>query len=269
MMELLPVAIGMVATGCVAGILAGLLGVGGGILVVPVLFEILPFLGVPEDLRMHIAVGTSLAVIIPTSLNSARSHYAKGAVDLTILKRIGPAVLLGVLVGSLVTAYVDGTILKIVFATIALAVAFQMLALPKGMALAKAMPGTIGSGGLGLFIGSISVMMGIGGGTVGVPLMTLFSVPIHKAVATASVLGLIIGIPGAIGALLGGWGKTALTDGYLGYIHILGAIFIAPASTLLAPFGVRIAHALSPRILKICFGIFLAFTATRMFSSLL
>ncbi|MCB1510110.1 MAG: sulfite exporter TauE/SafE family protein [Hyphomicrobiaceae bacterium] len=269
MMELLGVAAIMLATGCVAGIIAGLLGVGGGIVIVPVLFEVLPWLGVPDELRMHIAVGTSLAIIIPTSFNSARSHYAKGAVDTGILKSLGPAVFLGVLVGLVFTGRVRGEILTAIFATIALLVAAQMLLLPKGAALAKQMPGTAGTGALGLFIGWVSVCMGIGGGTVGVPLMTLFSVPIHNAVATASVLGLIIGIPGLIGFIINGWGATTLSAGYLGYVHLLGAILIAPVSTMLAPYGAKIAHSLSPRALKICFGVFLLITAVRMYRTLL
>lgn len=269
MTELLPVALGMIATGCVAGIIAGLLGVGGGIVIVPVLFVMLPLLGVPEELRMHIAVGTSLAVIIPTSFNSARSHYKKGAVDTGILKALAPMVLVGVFVGLIFTGNVRGDVLTAIFATIALLVAAQMLLLPKGAVIANQMPGPVGTGALGLFIGWVSVCMGIGGGTVGVPLMSLFAVPIHNAVATASVLGLVIGIPGLIGFIYNGWGITHLSDGYLGYVHLLGAVLIAPASTLLAPLGARIAHALSPKVLKMCFGLFLLVTAARMYYSLL
>lgn len=268
MWDLLPVAIAMIGTGCIAGILAGLLGVGGGIVIVPLLFEVLPLLGVPEDLRMHVAVGTSLAIVIPTSLNSARSHYKKGAVDTSILKRLAWAVLLGVFVGLVFTGKVRGEVLTGVFATIALLVAAQMLLLPKGAVFAKQMPGAAGSALLGGFIGWVSVCMGIGGGTVGVPLMSLFSVAIHTAVATSSVLGLVIGVPGLIGFIYNGWGETSLADGYLGYVHILGALLIAPASTLLAPYGAKLAHALSPGVLKICFGTFLLITSVRMYWSL-
>jgi uncharacterized protein len=269
MWDLLPVALGMIATGCIAGIIAGLLGVGGGIVIVPVLFEVLPLLGVPDELRMHIAVGTSLAVIIPTSLSSARSHYAKGAVDVGILKKLVWAVLFGVFVGLVFTGKVRGEVLTAIFGTIALMVAVQMLLLPKGAVFAKQMPGIAGSGLLGGFIGWVSVCMGIGGGTVGVPLMSLFSVPIHNAVATASVLGLVIGIPGLVGFIYNGWGVTTLADGYLGYVHILGALLIAPISTMLAPYGARIAHALAPDVLKKCFGLFLLITAVRMYWSIL
>jgi uncharacterized membrane protein YfcA len=259
----------MIATGCLSGLIAGLLGVGGGVVMVPVLFEVLPWIGVAEHNRMHIAVGTSLAVIVPTSLSSARSHYAKGAVDLEILKRFGVAVFIGVLVGLIFTGKVRGEVLTAVFATIALLVAAQMLFLPKGAVIAQRMPGTGGTAALGLFIGWVSVCMGIGGGTVGVPLMSLFSVPIHRAVATASILGVIIGLPGLIGFIYNGWGATSLHDGFLGYVYLLGAALLAPAATLMAPVGARIAHALPARTLKACFGGFLLITAIRMYSSLL
>lgn len=248
--------------------IAGLLGVGGGVVMVPVLFEVLPWLGVAEHDRMHIAVGTSLAVIIPTSLSSARSHYAKGAVDVDILKKLGVAVFAGVLIGLVFTGRVKGEVLTAVFATIALLVAAQMLLLPKGAVIAQKMPGTFGSSALGLFIGWVSVCMGIGGGTVGVPLMSLFSVPIHRAVATASILGVIIGLPGLIGFVYNGWHATSLSDGYLGYVYLLGAALLAPAATLMAPVGAKVAHALPARILKACFGGFLLVTAVRMFSTL-
>lgn len=257
----------MGVAGCVAGIVAGLLGVGGGIVIVPVLFETLPFLGVPEGLRMHIAVGTSLAIIIPTSISSARAHYRRDAVDVGILKGLAPAVFLGVLTGTLVAAAAAGIALTLVFATIALLVAANMLLRPEGARLADQLPGRIGQTALGLFIGGVSVIMGIGGGTVGVPLLSLFNVPIHRAVATASVFGLIISIPGAIGFILSGWSHTSISDGYFGYVYLIGAAMIAPISTALAPIGARIAHALSPRLLRGAFGLFLLFTAIRMYSS--
>jgi len=255
------------ASGAVAGVVAGLLGVGGGIVIVPVLFEMLPFIGVPETLRMHIAVGTSLAVIIPTSISSARAHYQRGAVNTCTLRTLAPSVLAGVVVGTLLAAVVAGAVLTIVFATVALLVAGNMLLRPEGARLADALPGAAGQSGLGLFIGGVSVIMGIGGGTVGVPLLSLFNMPIHRAVATASVLGLIISVPGAIGFVLSGWSQTAFADGYLGYVLLPGAAIIALLSTSLAPVGARIAHALPSAWLRRAFGLYLLITAVRLYTA--
>ncbi len=257
----------LVACGAVAGVTAGLLGVGGGIVIVPVLFEMLPFIGVPDDLRMHVAVGTSLAVIIPTSISSARAHYRREAVDTGILRTLAPSVFAGVVAGTLLAAFVAGAVLTAVFATVALLVAANMLLRPEGARLANNLPGPGGQGALGLFIGGVSVIMGIGGGTVGVPLLSLFNVPIHRAVATASVLGLIISVPGAIGFVVSGWSQTAFADGYLGYVLLPGAAVIAILSTSLAPLGARIAHALPAVWLRRAFGVFLLVTAIRLYTS--
>ncbi len=255
------------ACGAVAGVVAGLLGVGGGIVIVPVLFEMLPLIGVPEPLRMHVAVGTSLAVIIPTSISSARAHYRRGAVDTGILRTLAPSVLAGVIAGTLLAAFVAGAVLTAVFATVALLVAANMLLRPEGARLANNLPGPGGQSALGLSIGGVSVIMGIGGGTVGVPLLSLFNVPIHRAVATASVLGLIISVPGTLGFVLSGWSQTALADGYLGYVLLPGAAIIAVLSTSLAPVGARIAHALPSVWLRRAFGAFLLITAMRLYTS--
>jgi uncharacterized membrane protein YfcA len=257
----------LIACGAVAGVVAGLLGVGGGIVIVPVLFEMLPFIGVPDDLRMHVAVGTSLAVIIPTSISSARAHHRRGAVDTGTLRTLAPSVFAGVVAGTLLAAVVAGAVLTVVFATVALLVAGNMLLRPEGARLADQLPGFTGQSGLGLFIGGVSVIMGIGGGTVGVPLLSLFNMPIHRAVATASVLGLIISVPGAIGFVLSGWAHTAFADGYLGYVLLPGAAIIAVLSTSLAPLGARIAHALPAVWLRRAFGVFLLVTAVRLYTS--
>lgn len=265
--DLVTIAAVLIACGAVAGIVAGLLGVGGGIVIVPVLFETLPLIGVTDTLRMHVAVGTSLAIIIPTSISSARAHYRRGAVDQDILKALVPAVFVGVIIGTLIAAAVTSVVLTVVFATVALLVAANMLLRPEGARIADQLPGVAGRSALGLFIGSVSVVMGIGGGTVGVPLLSLFNLPIHRAVATASVLGLVISVPGAIGFVLSGWSQTAFADGYLGYVLLPGAAIIAVLSTLLAPVGARIAHALSAVWLRRTFGLFLLVVAVRLYTS--
>jgi len=215
-----------------------------------------------------IPASTSLAVIIPTSISSARAHYRRGAVDTGTLRTIAPSVFAGVVAGTLLAAFVAGAVLTMVFATVALLVAGNMLLRPEGARLADQLPGFIGQSGLGLFIGGVSVVMGIGGGTVGVPLLSLFNMPIHRAVATASVLGLIISVPGAIGFVFSGWAQTTFADGYLGYVLLPGAMIIAVLSTSLAPVGARIAHALPAVWLRRAFGAFLLITAMRLYTAI-
>lgn len=256
------------AGGC-AGLIAGLLGVGGGIVIVPVLFEVLPLLGVGDETRMKIAVATSLAVIVPTSIMSARTHLKKGAVDGALLRSLGPAIVLGVLAGSLFATVVSGEALTGVFAAIALLVALDMLLRPEGFTLAPAVPGGPARHGIGAGIGGFSVVMGIGGGTLSVPTFTLFGVPIHRAVATASVIGLLISVPGVLAFIASGLGKTALAQGYLGYVNLIGAAILAPCASFTAPYGARLAHRLSPRVLRLAFGLFLLATSVRLFSALI
>jgi uncharacterized membrane protein YfcA len=267
--SLVLLAVALSATGVIAGIIAGLLGVGGGIVIVPVLYHMLLALGVDESVVMHVAVGTSLATILGTGTSSALAHYRRGSVDLDLLKRWWLPIAVGVITGTIIGGNVSGTVLSLIFATVALAVAVNMTFRKDGIALAGSLPGTPLKELLGLLIGSISVMMGIGGGTLSVPILTLFSYPIRLAVGTASAIGLIIAIPGTIGALYYGWGVDGRPDYSLGYINLVGFLLIIPTSTLAAPWGARIAHTINPRALKIVFATFLAFTGLRMFYDVL
>ncbi|WP_169569655.1 sulfite exporter TauE/SafE family protein [Sneathiella limimaris] len=269
----IPLLVGMIATlaatGVVGGILAGLLGVGGGIVIVPVLFHLLPFFGVEDDIRMHIAVGTSLATIILTSISSARSHYKKGAIDTQLLKSWGIVIFLGVLGGTWMANMVNATILTAVFAVLALVVAANMAFRPEGAHLAEKLPPSPIKEGLALFIGWFSAMMGIGGGTFTVPILTLFSYPIRKAVGTASAIGLIIAIPGTVGFLYSGLSVDNLPPGNIGYVNIIGFLAIVPMTMLFAPVGAKIAHSINTGLLKKAFAFFLFLTSLRMFYSLL
>ncbi|WP_424138603.1 sulfite exporter TauE/SafE family protein [Roseomonas chloroacetimidivorans] len=258
----------MAATGLVSGTLAGLLGVGGGIVIVPVLFNVFPLLGIPEVVQMKLAVGTSLATIIPTSIQSARKHHARGAMDVPLLKAMIPSLVVGVLVGTVIAIWVKGATLTAVFAAVALLVALNMGFTGVDSRLRETFPTGIVRQVLGLFIGGISAMMGIGGGTVGVPLMNLFGTPIRSAVATASAFGIVISIPAAIGFIYAGWGDPLLPPLSVGYVNLIGFALIVPTSMLATPWGVHLAHTIPPLALKRAFAVFLGITSIRMIYSL-
>lgn len=254
----------MIVTGAIGGVLAGLLGVGGGIVIVPVLELVLAALGVDASVRMHVTVATSLATIIPTSISSSRAHHAKDAVDLEQLRRWGAAIFLGAIAGVLLASQVSGNVLAMVFGIVALIVAVKMLLPLEGKHIAQQLPGGPAGQLMPLMIGAVSSLMGIGGGTLSVPTMTLFNFPIHRAVGTASLFGLLISVPATIGFVVAGWGHKGLPPGSLGYVNLIGFAIIAPVSYYAAPWGARLAHALSKRQLSVMFGVFLSIVAVRM-----
>ncbi|MCH7829237.1 MAG: sulfite exporter TauE/SafE family protein [Proteobacteria bacterium] len=255
----------MLATGCVAGVMAGLFGIGGGIVIVPVLEFALGNLGVDPAIRMHVAVATSLAIIIPTSLSSARAHHQRQAVDMAIVKRWAPFILGGALAGAWIASQVHSRVLAMVFATFALLVALKMMLLTKSRNVTDDMPRGPLVAVIPTTIGCLSSMMGIGGGTFSVMTLTLFNQPIHRAVGTAALFGLFISLPGTIGFVVAGWNDVRLPPGSLGYVSLSGFALIAPATVMTAPVGARIAHSFSEKKLGVLFGIFLLLAATRMF----
>jgi uncharacterized membrane protein YfcA len=257
-------ALGLVIAGVVSGLVAGMLGVGGGIVVVPVMYQVLSAMNVPENLRMHVAVGTSLATIIPTSISSLRAHNKKGAVDWALLKRWVAPMLAGVLAGSVLAGLARGQTLALIFGLVALPVAAQLAFAKETWRLADHLPGGVGGLLLPFGISSVSTMMGIGGGTVGVPAMTLCGVPIHRAVGTASAFGAIISVPGAIGAAIAGYGAAGLPPYSLGYANLLGFLLIAPVAFFAAPAGAAIAHMADKTKLRRMFALFVAITAAKM-----
>ena len=268
-LDLLPKVVALLFTGALAGTLAGLLGVGGGIVIVPVLFYLFGVLELAPQSAMHVAVGTSLATIIPTSIASMRAHFRRGSIDTDLLKVWGVAAFLGAMLGAVISGYVKGTVLTAVFAVIAGLVAVNM-ATPNGLRVADSLPGNrFGSGLLGFVIGTFSVMMGIGGGTLSVPVLSAFNFPIHRAVGTASALGLAIGLPGAIGFVIAGWGIADVPPLSIGYVNLVGFALIFPMSVLMAPVGARLAHALSRIWLRRAFALFLGVTSVRMFVKLM
>jgi len=258
-------AVTMLATGCLAGVLAGLFGIGGGIVIVPVLEAALGFLGVDPAIRMHVAVATSLATIVPTSISSAKAHHQRHSVDVGIVRRWAVYVLIGALLGAWIASMVHSRVLALVFATLALLVAAKMVFLPETRNLTDGVPGGPLVPVIPTAIGCFSSMMGIGGGTFSVMTLTLFNEPIHRAVGTAALFGLIISVPATIGYVLTGWGDPRLPAGSLGYVSLVGFAVIAPATVLTAPIGARIAHGLTQRRLSMLFGTFLLLVSLRLF----
>jgi uncharacterized protein len=246
-------------TGVFAGVLAGLLGVGGGIVVVPVLYLLFSALGIDDDVRMHVAVGTSLAIIIPTSIRSLRAHAARGAFDNDIFRLWAPGMFLGAAMGSWAATLADFEVLTSIFGCIALLVSLQMGFGSPAWRLADTLPRAPWSWLTSLGIGGLSAMMGIGGGTLSVPVLSLFATPIHKAVGTASAFGLVISLPATVGFILGGLSAQGLPP-----VNILGLVLIVPTTLLAVPLGVKLAHRLQPAGLRRAFGVFLGLTSIRM-----
>ena len=263
--NLLLLGVAMLATGCVAGVMAGLFGIGGGIVIVPVLEFTLGFLGVGPAIRMHVAVATSLATIIPTSIASARAHHQRNAVDLDIVKRWAMFVLIGALAGAWIAAQVHSRVLAMVFASLALLIALKMMLLPESRNLTDEVPHGPLVPVIPTAIGCLSSMMGIGGGTFSVMTLTLFNQPIHRAVGTAALLGLVISLPGTIGFIVTGWSDVRVPPGSLGYVSLIGFALIAPATVMTAPIGAKIAHSFSEKKLSMLFGVFLVLAAARLF----
>ncbi len=255
----------MLLTGCVAGVLAGLFGIGGGIVIVPVLEAALGAAGVDPGIRMHVAVATSLATIIPTSVSSARAHHARQSLDLDIARRWFLFVLIGALGGAWLASQLHSRTLALLFATLAGLVALKLLFLPETRNLTTEVPRNVLVPLIPFGIGGASAMMGIGGGTFSVLALTLFGMPIHRAVGTAALFGLAISLPGALGYVLSGWSDPRLPAWSLGYVNLLGFLLIAPATWLTAPLGARIAHAFTPKVLSMAFGAFLLLAAGRLF----
>lgn len=265
MQEWIVLAAAMLATGCVAGVLAGLFGIGGGIVMVPVLESALGVLGVDPAIRMHVAVATSLATIIPTSISSARAHHRRGAVDLDIVRRWAIFVLLGALLGAWIASQLHSRVLALIFASLALLVALKMIFMADSRNLTDDIPRGPWVPVIPAFIGCASSMMGVGGGTFSVMTLTLFNQPIHRAVGTAALFGLVISLPGTIGFVITGFNDARVPVGNLGYVSLIGFALIAPASVLTAPLGAKLAHAFSARRLSLMFGAFLIVAAGRLF----
>ena len=250
-------------TGAVVGILAGLLGIGGGVVIVPLLTFTFVAQQFPETYIVHLALGTSLATIIFTSISSFRAHHARRAVNWPAVKALAPGILIGTFLGTWVAAQLTSQFLSLFFACFLYYVAVQMFLnfVPQP---SRTLPGRVGMFGVGSAIGGISSLVGIGGGTMTVPFMNWCNQPLHTAVGTSAAVGLPIAIAGTLGYLANGLLVADLPSGSVGFIYLPALIGVAGVSYLTAPFGVRIAHALPVARLKKVFAVFLLLMGTRM-----
>ena len=260
-------AVSLAAAGALTGVLAGVFGVGGGAVIVPVLHDLFLFLGVPDAISTPLSVGTSLAIIIPTSIRSYTAHKARGAVDMTILRAWAVPTVVGVVVGAYLASFAAPVVFKLVFVFVAGMSAARLLG-DFSWRLGDDLP----SGPLmkvyGLIIGILSALMGIGGGQLSSMFMTFYNRPIHQAVSTSAGMGVLISIPGAIGLMIAGWGQEGLPPGSIGYVSLIGLVLFAPVSVWTAPIGVRLAHSMPKRALERAFGIFLLLVSTRFVVSI-
>jgi uncharacterized membrane protein YfcA len=268
--ELAWLALAIVIGGALTGILAGLFGVGGGAVIVPVLYEIFRVIGVSDDVRVQLCVGTSLAVIIPTSIRSYLAHKAKGTLPVGILKGWIVPVAAGVVIGSLLAAVAPAAVFKAFFAVMVILVGAKFLFAREDWRISDTLPGRPLMTAYGLFIGFYSAMMGVGGGSVSTLVLCLYGKPIHAAVGISAGVGVIISVIGTIGFIIAGWPYQDLMPPLsLGYVSLIGFALMGPVSAFFAPYGARIAHALSRRKLEIAFGVFLWIIAARFVASLI
>jgi uncharacterized protein len=250
-------------TGAFAGFVAGLLGVGGGLVIVPALVFVFTRSGFDPSVLVHVAIGTSLATIIVTSISSMLAHHRRGAVDWAVFRRLAPGIVIGGFLGAAIADRLPSATLRIVFGVFELLVAVQM-AIQWNAAPHRQLPGARGLGGVGVVIGTLSAVIGIGGGTLTVPFLTWCNVSIRNAVATSSACGLPIAISGAAGFILTGWGAAHLPALATGYLYWPAFAGIAAVSLLFAPLGARLTHTLPTAVLRRVFAVFLAVLGMRM-----
>ena len=257
--------------GVLAGLLAGLFGLGGGTILVPILYEFLRLTDTPPEWRMHVALGTSLAIIVPTSIRSYLGHRKRGAADGVLLKRWLIAVPIGVLCGAFIASFVPSFALKIIFVCICILTATRFLVgTHRGWSLGSEMPKNFTIEAQGFGIGFLSSLMGMGGGVFSTMLLTFYKRTIHQAVATSAGVGVLVSVPGAIGYIVAGMKvQDQLTLWPLGFVAVLPLLLMGPLSALTTPFGVRLAHKFSKRRLEFALGVYLCLIAARFFSTLL
>ena len=261
--DLLPVLGALIVAGTVIGFLAGLFGIGGGAISVPVFYQVFGVLGFDDSVRMPLAVGTSLAVIIPTSLVSARAHFKRGTVDTGVLRLWALPVIGGVVLGSVIARFADPWVFKLVFVGVAGVNAAKLLFGGEGWRLRDGLPGRAALRAYGAITGLLSALMGIGGGAVTNLILTLHGVSIHRAVSTGAGAGVLIALPATLGYVFAGWGKPGLPLDATGYVSWLTVAATVPTTLLTTRAGVALAHHLSRRALETAFGLFLLFVSAR------
>lgn len=250
-------------TGALAGVLAGLLGVGGGIVIVPALVFVFHTQGFTEAVLVHMAVGTSLATIVLTSISSVRAHHRRGAVQWPVFRRLTPGIVVGSLLGAVIADWLPADVLRTVFAIFVLMVATQM-GLGAKPAPQRELPATPGTNAAGVVIGAVSALVGIGGGSLTVPFLVWCNVAMRNAVAISAACGLPIAVAGSVGFVVTGLNEAGLPPWSSGYIYWPAGAGIAVASVLFAPLGARLAHQIPAQRLKRFFALFLAVVGLRM-----
>jgi uncharacterized membrane protein YfcA len=267
--ELAMLAAAIVVGGALTGLLAGLFGVGGGGIIVPVLYEIFRIMDVPDSVRMQLCVGTSLAIIIPTSIRSFRAHLAKGNLPVEILRIWAAPVTVGVLIGGVIAAFAPASVFKLAFVVIAIVIGAKFLFASDRWQISDRLPGLAGMTGYGLVIGLYSALMGVGGGSVTAAILKLHGKPIHVAIGISAGIGIIISVVGTLSFIVAGLPHLPMLPALsLGFVSLIGFVLMAPLSSWIAPLGARIAHALPKRRLEIAFGLFLWIVAARFVVSL-
>ena len=255
----------LIGTGIFAGFIAGLFGIGGGVVVVPALYYIFTLAEVDESIRMHLAVGTSLANIVPISIISAVSHARKNSVNIDFLKFIFVSIIVGVTCGSIAVSYLEGSTLILIYSIILLFVAAQFFFWHDKWRLSSSFPKNMTGHGFGSVIGFLSVIIGVGGGSISIPILKLYNFEIHKAIGTAAGIGTIVAVPGTIGFMIAGLQNNVDLPLSFGYVSLVGLILITPITIIGAPIGVRFAHYLSKSKLNLLFGIFILFMSIRFY----
>jgi uncharacterized protein len=268
--EIVLLALWIAGAGILVGILAGLFGIGGGAIIVPVLYEVFRALDVPENVRMQMCIGTSLAIIIPTTIRSYIAHEKKGAVIPHVVRLWALPAIIGVAIGSVTATYAPAPVFKIAFVVFASFIAVRMLFGGDRWNLGGDLPGRVLLAVYGFITGLFSSLVGVSGGAVSNAVLTLYGQPMQRAVATSAGVGVPITIAGTIGYMLAGWPHMAqLPPLSIGFVSVIGFVLMAPVSIYTASYGVRLAHWLPRRKLEIAFGIFLILVALRFVISLI
>ena len=259
----------VVSAGIMTGMLAGLFGIGGGAVIVPVLFEVFRVVGVPDEVRMQLCIGTSLAIIVPTTIRSYRAHRARGLVIAPVMRDWAVPSMIGVVLGSVAAAIAPAGMFKLAFVVIAGIIATKLLLGRDDWLIADDLPGRLTMNGYGFLIGLASSLMGISGGSLATLVLTLYGKPIHNAVATSAGIGVPITIAGTVGYCLAGLPhQSQLPPLSIGFVSVIGVLMMAPISSYVAPFGARLAHSLPKRRLEVAFGLFLLVASARFLISL-
>jgi uncharacterized protein len=259
-----PFVLGLMATGVVSGISAGLLGIGGGAIIVPALGNALLLLGYDPDVVQHVAVGTSLAIIIPTGIMSARAHHKRGALDQRVLRLWTPFIVAGTFIGGLMAGWFSGDVLRIVFAVMAFLIAANIVFAFQTRLMGHLHGSSLVHRALAFVVGFVSSLMGIGGGSLTVPTLVAFGSTMHAAVGTSAAVGVAIAISGTLGFIISGWNNAGLPPLSLGYVNLLALVLVAVLAALCAPLGAALAHRLDQRALKYVFAAFLVAVGLNM-----